>query len=162
MVLQSKLWANFALLTCLYFRELSRESTFDGRDHNIRCSKAASPRRQKHHILHHGSVCTLVGHWLWGTRTGSWPRGRRHGDWPRPEFRQILFEIWVASALREFFGKFGPVAGLSAREKSLRKFWTFIAHWPPQPTPATPRRPLQPMTAVFLPAEQGPTPHASS
>ena len=78
-----------------------------------------------------------------GARSGnSLSRGRSHAlsaraaAWPRPEFRQILFEIWVASALREIFGKFGPVAGLSAREKSLRKFWTFIAHWPPQPTPA--------------------------
>eukprot|EP00964_Phaeocystis_antarctica_P099955 scaffold65700_cov36-Phaeocystis_antarctica.AAC.1 len=44
--------------------------------------------------------------------------------------------MWVASALREIFGKFGPVAGLSAVDKSLRKFWTFIANWPPQPTPA--------------------------
>jgi len=54
-----------------------------------------------------------------------------HGEavaWPRPEFRQILFEIWVASALNEICGKFRPVAGLSARDKSLRKFWTFIAH----------------------------------
>ena len=74
-------------------------------------------------------------------QVGSPLRGERQASFhtaslgPGQRFDKF-FEIWVPSALREIFGKFGPVAGLSAGDKSLRKFWTFIAHWPPQPTPA--------------------------
>ena len=46
-------------------------------------------------------------------------------SWHRPEFRHILFEIWVAWAARENFGKFGAVAGLSGGGKSLRMFLLF-------------------------------------
>ena len=55
---------------------------------------------------------------------------RHHGlriDWPRPEFRHIFYGIWVAAAVSENMGKFGPVAGLSTRAKNMGKISTFDA-----------------------------------
>ena len=48
-------------------------------------------------------------------------------SWHRPEFRQILFEIWVASAVSENMGKFRSVAGLSGQAKNMGKISTFDA-----------------------------------
>ena len=47
--------------------------------------------------------------------------------WHRPEFRHIFYGIWVAAAVSEIWGKFGPVAGLSTRAKNMGKISTFDA-----------------------------------
>ena len=62
-------------------------------------------------------------------RRAGWVDGWMDGwmDWHRPEFRHIFYGIWVAAAVSENMGKFGPVAGLSTRAKNMGKISTFDA-----------------------------------
>ena len=62
----------------------------------------------------------------------------RRVPWHRPEFRHIFYGIWVAAAVSEIWGKFGPVAGFRPEIKIWAKFQLSMLLPPPQVWRLTP------------------------